>query len=278
MTTTSTNMTDRIRNLVFNSNISSNDKYYWGYMYDLGRVTIVPHLIELGVFKQGDSVIEIGSAEGGVLHAFAAEGASECLGTDIAQSRLDMGRIITDIAELKVDYVFNDIIYGEPKQEWQNKYDVAILRDVIEHLDDTEIALTNIRKIIKPGGYLYVTFPPYNSPYGGHQHTLAGNLISRLPYIHHFPENIFRKLIESGRPQDIEEVVRLLSIRLSPEKFLKAAQNANYEIVRTDYYLLRPVFKMKFGLPTIKINTIAKAKFIRNYFCMEAAYILRKKM
>lgn len=270
-------MTDKIRDLVFNSDISANDKYYWGYMYDLGRVTIVPHLSELGVFKPSDSVVEIGSAEGGVLHAFAVKGAKECLGTDIAQTRLDMGKIITKIANLKVDYVYNDIIYGEPEQNWLNKYDLAILRDVIEHLDDTKIALTNISKVIKPGGYLYVTFPPYNSPYGGHQHTLAGNLLSRLPYIHHLPESIFRKLINSGRPQDIEEVVRLLNIRLSPEKFEKAALESNYEIVRMDNYLLRPVFKMKFGLPTIKINRIASSKIIRNYFCMEASYILRKK-
>lgn len=270
-------MTDNIRDLVFNSDISDNDKYYWGYMYDLGRVTIVPHLIKLGVFKSGNSVIEIGSAEGGVLHALADKGAVDCLGTDIAESRLEMGRIITKIANLNVDYVFNDIIYGEPENEWLNKYDLAILRDVIEHLDDTEIALRNISKVIKKGGYLYVTFPPYKSPYGGHQHTLAGDFKSKLPYIHLLPESTFRNLIKSGRSQDIEEVTRLIDIKLSPQKFLNAALNSGYEVVREDYYLLRPVFKMKFGLPTIKINSLAKIDFVRNYFCMEASYILKKK-
>lgn len=269
-------MTDRIRDLVFNSLISDNDKYYWGYMYDLGRVTIVPYLSSLGIFKKGDSVIEIGSAEGGVLHAFADVGATECLGTDIAETRLEMGRKITETANLKVDYVYNDIIYGEPEKKWLNKYNLAILRDVIEHLDDTEIALKNISKVIKPGGYLYVTFPPYNSPYGGHQHTLAGDLKSRLPYIHLLSESTFRKLISTGRPQDIGEVVRLLDIKLSPEKFLSAAVKAGYKIIKSDYYLLRPVFKMKFGLPTLKINFLAKIPFIRNYFCMEASYILQK--
>lgn len=269
-------MTDIIKDLVFKSEISDNDKYYWGYMYDLGRVTIAPYLTKLGIFKKGDSVIEIGSAEGGVLHALADKGAVDCLGTDIAESRLEMGRKITGIAGLNVDYVYNDIIYGEPETEWLNKYDIAILRDVIEHLDDTEIALRNISKVIKPGGYLFVTFPPYNSPYGGHQHTLAGKLPSRLPYIHHLPEKIFRKLIKSGRANDIEEVVRLLDIRLSPEKFKKAAKSAGYEIFKEEYYLLRPVFKMKFGLPTIKLGFLSKSRLIRNFLCMEASYILRK--
>lgn len=269
-------MSDRVKDLVFNSKISDNDKYYWGYMYGLGRDVIVPYLTETAVFRPGDKVIEIGSAEGGVLHAFADKGAVDCVGTDIAESRLIMGRKITEIAGLDVTYYYNDIIYGEPEQNWLGKYDLAILRDVIEHLDDTEIALRNISKVIKRGGFLYVTFPPYNSPYGGHQHTLAGKLPSKLPYIHHLPENIFRKLISSGRPQDIEEVTRLLDIRLSPEKFLNAAEAAGYSLVKSDYYLLRPVFKMKFGLPSLKLNGLAKSRIIRNYFCMEASYILQK--
>ncbi|GAB1371783.1 class I SAM-dependent methyltransferase [Candidatus Kapaibacterium sp.] len=268
-------MSDKIRDLVFGSNISDNDKYYWGYMYDLGRETIVPYLTELGAFEGGNSVIEIGSAEGGVLHAFADKGAVNCIGTDISLPRLEMGRVISKIANLDVEYVSNDIIYEEPQSEWVGKYDLAILRDVIEHLDDTVIALTNIKKVIKKGGFLYVTFPPYNSPYGGHQHTLAGDMLSKLPFIHLLPESIFRNLIQSGRPQDIEEVVRLLDIRLSPEKFKKAALESGYEIFKEDYYLLRPVFKMKFGLPTLKINSIAKSSFVRNFFCMEASYILQ---
>jgi 2-polyprenyl-3-methyl-5-hydroxy-6-metoxy-1,4-benzoquinol methylase len=270
-------MTEKIKDLVFNSNISENIKYYWGYMYDLGRITIVPYLTQQGIFHSGDSVVEIGSAEGGVLHAFADKGATNCLGTDIAEVRLEIGRTITKIAGLDVEFVYNDIIYGVPPKEWEKKYDLAILRDVIEHLDDTEVALRNIKKVIKTGGSLFVTFPPYNSPYGGHQHTLGGNFLSRLPYIHHLPVNIFKKMIRSGRPQDIVEVERLIDIKLSPDKFLKAAINAGYEVVKEEYYFLRPVFKMKFGLPTIRINSIAKIPFLRNYLSMEASYILRVK-
>ncbi|MBX3045022.1 MAG: class I SAM-dependent methyltransferase [Candidatus Kapabacteria bacterium] len=269
-------MTDKIKDLVFKSDISDNDKYYWGYMYDLGRVTIVPYLTKLGYFKPGDKVIEIGSAEGGVLHALADKGAVECVGTDIAESRLEMGRVISKVAGLDVKYVYNDIIYGKPDESWLDKYDLAILRDVIEHLDDTEIALRNISHVIKRGGHLFVSFPPYNSPYGGHQHTLAGKFPSRLPYIHHLPEKTFQSLIKSGRPQDIEEVIRLINIKLSPEKFEKAAKNAGYEIVKRDFYLLRPVFKMKFGLPTLKLGFLAGSKIVRNFLCMEASYILKK--
>ncbi len=268
-------MTDKLRSLIFDSDIPENYKYYWGYMYDLGREIIVPFLSKNLFFKSGDSVIEIGSAEGGVLHALADKGAKNCIGTDIVQSRLDMGDKITKIIGLDVNFVNNDIIYGEPPEEWRNKYDLAILRDVIEHLDDTSIALKNIRKVIRKDGFLFVTFPPYKSPYGGHQHTLSGNILSKLPFIHLLPQNIFKNLIKSGREQDIEEVVRLIDIQLSPKKFQNAVKNSGFEIVKEDYYFFRPVFKMKFGLPTIKMNFLSKIPIIQDYFTMEASFVLK---
>jgi 2-polyprenyl-3-methyl-5-hydroxy-6-metoxy-1,4-benzoquinol methylase len=180
-----------IREAVMSSDLSDNDKYYWGYMYDLGVSTIVPLLIEQGIFKAGDKVAEIGSAEGGVLHALAEAGASEAIGTDIAIERIQTGELITKIAGLDVKYSTHDIIGEEPHAEWHNRYDLVILRDVIEHLDSAYTALANIRKIMKPCGYLYVTFPSYYSPFGGHQHTLAGNALTKLPYIHYFSKGFF---------------------------------------------------------------------------------------
>jgi SAM-dependent methyltransferase len=269
-------MKDKIKDIISKSDISEAEKYYWGYMYDLGRIFIVPHITSLNAFKKGDKVAEIGSAEGGVLHAFIAEGATEALGTDIAKDRLLKGEYISKLAGLNVKYQYHDIVNQEPFDEWKEKYDLVILRDVIEHLDNPQSALQNIYKIIKPGGFLYVTFPPYNSPYGGHQHTLAGNFLTKLPWIHHLPKSIFLNLIKSGRPQDIEEVTRLLSIRFSPEKFESASINSKFSIFKKEFYLIRPVYKMKFGLQPVKMNILTNLSFIRNYFCLEASYILKK--
>ena len=47
--------------------LTSQDKYYWNYMYDLGRDFIVPYLSGKGIFKSGYKVSEIGSAEGVVI-------------------------------------------------------------------------------------------------------------------------------------------------------------------------------------------------------------------
>jgi SAM-dependent methyltransferase len=265
-----------IRKKVMESSLSENDKYYWGYMFDLGRDYIVPDMIKKGFFRSGDSVLEIGCAEAGVLHAFIEKGAVNALGTDISEPRLVTGREICSIAGIDMEYSMHDIIYENPPEEWENKYDFALLRDVIEHLDSTETALTNIRKAIRPGGYLAVTFPPYYSPYGGHQHTVAGKLPSRLPYIHYLPEKMFFGLIQSGRENDIEEVRRLTKIKLTPAKFEKAAEESGYKIVDSDFFFIRPVFRAKFGLPTVKATSLKFIPGIKGFLSLEASYVLQK--
>lgn len=255
--------------------ISENDKYYWGYQYDLASKYIVPYLRQRNVFKNGDVVIEIGCAEGGVLTAFAESGASLTVGTDIAEYRLETGRKISNVINLPIEFINNDIINHEPPENLLEKADLVILRDVIEHLDDPKTALKNIKKLIKAGGYLYVTFPPYYSPFGGHQHTL-NNFWSSFPYIHLLSKRIFKKLISSGRAPDIIEVERLKEIRLTARKFIRIVKEAGLQIIKADYYLIRPVYKMKFGLPPIKITPIAIIPFIRELFCFEASYILKK--
>lgn len=267
-------MIDKYSKVQGSDKINDFDKYYWGYQFRLAKEVLVPMMVENKWFKPGDMVSEIGCAEGGVLHAFIDAGAKGALGTDIAESRLETGKVITDIIDLPTEYIFHDIINEEPYPEWRQAYDLVLLRDVIEHLDDTEQALANIKKIIKPGGRLFVTFPPYNSPFGGHQQTLM-NLWGKLPYIHLLPKAVFYKLIASGRKNDIGEVKRLHGIRMSPKKFMDAAVKTGYSIEKQDYYLLRPVFKMKFGIPSIKISFLSGLPLVKNYFSLEASYVLR---
>jgi len=267
------NLTDKISNF---TDITDDYKYYWTYQYRLGNEVVVPYLIESGIFNPGDRVMEIGSAEGGVLAAFVEQGANDALATDIARNRLDVGAQISEHLNLPIEFKYHNILTEEVAPEWKEQASLVILRDVIEHLDDTELALRKIREFIKPNGYLYVTFPPYYSPFGGHQHNLM-NFWGKLPYIHYLPDGLFNKLISSGREADIDEVKRLRNIRMTARKFINAAENTGFEVFRKDYYLLRPVFKMKFGLPAIKITALSGLPLVKEFLSLEASYILKVK-
>ncbi len=265
------------------STTSPKEMYYWGYQYRLAREVLVPQLLRDGGFKPNFAVAEIGCAEGGVLTAFVQAGASKALGTDIEKGRLDKGAEIlrslsTTVNENLADritFTAHDVLFDEPRQEWLHGFDLVILRDVIEHLENPLLALTNIQRLLKPGGYVFVEFPPYRSPFGGHQHLLR-NTWGRLPYMHLLPDVLFQPMTVSGwHPVDIEEVRRLRSVALSPRKFLNAAQNAGYTVCHDRYYLLRPVFKMKFGLPTIPLTPVKWLPGVKELLSLEANYLLQ---
>jgi SAM-dependent methyltransferase len=269
-------MTNTYQRINASNLISANDKHYWGYQYRLGAEVLVPYLSERGVFQRGSRVAEIGCAEAGVLMAFVEAGAGDgALGTDIEQHRLANGRTIADAAEIPLTLSPHDVLFDEPLPEWRNAFDLVILRDVIEHLDDTFLALKNIQKLLKPNGYLFIEFPPYNSPFGGHQHLLR-NTFGKFPYAHLLPKPFFNRMTASGWHEvDISEVRRLNTIRLSPAKFKRAATQAGYSLVHEQYFLLRPVFKMKFGLPTIPLTPIKWLPGVKEIFSLEANYILQ---
>jgi SAM-dependent methyltransferase len=261
--------------------IPHHDKYYWGYQYGLARTTLVPQLLRDGAFREGFAVAEIGCAEGGVLAAFVQAGASKALGTDIEQHRLDGGASISALCKehlsVPLEFSAHDVLFDEPLVAWRGVFDLVILRDVLEHLDDTTLALRNIKKLLKPDGYVFVEFPPYTSPFGGHQHLLQ-NTWGKIPYMHLLPDALFQPMTASGlHPANIAEVRRLRNVRLTPRKFFKATSDAGYELLVERYYLLRPVFQMKFGLPIVPLTSFRWLPGVKSLLSLEANYVLQLK-
>jgi SAM-dependent methyltransferase len=256
-------------------NISDYDKWYWSYQFRLAAESLLPYLQEKGMFHAGDAVAEIGCAEAGVLAAFMFAGSTVNVGTDIALHRLETGRKVNRILKLDAHLSEHDVIGDNPPSEWEQTFDLVFLRDVIEHLDDAAVALANIKKILKPGGRVFVTFPPYVSPFGGHQQ-VARNFFGKLPYIHLLPRPLFMNLMRTSPHKDsVEEIERLSYIRFSAKKMEKAVAFAGLTIEYEEFYLLRPVFKMKFGLPTIRITPLKSIPLVKSFFSLEASYILR---
>lgn len=256
--------------------VSENDRYYFGYQYGLGADHIVPYLRSKGVPLAGSRICEIGCGEGGVLAALADQGATSALGIDIRQEAIDRAEIIFRALGIPSEFRIHDVTNQETPPEWRGEFDFVTLRDVMEHLHDTVGSLQHVMDFLRPGGYLYVVFPPYYSPFGGHQHLLQ-SFWGKLPFVQALPEALFQPLVKTGRLQiDIDEVSRLREIRLTIGKFRDAAKQVGLQMVDEELFLLRPVFKLKFGLPTIKLNALRPIPGLREIGALEAAYLLRK--
>ncbi|MCX7879992.1 MAG: class I SAM-dependent methyltransferase [Ignavibacteria bacterium] len=258
-----------------NLDIDISYKYYWSYQYYLGKHYIIPFFRSLKI-EIDVNVCEIGSAEGGVAFAFAEEGALSCLATDIATNRLEAGERIATLLNRKIDFRYHDILNDIISPEWFENFGIVILRDVIEHLDDTTLALAQISKMLRKGGYLYVTFPPYFSPFGGHQH-LLNNFFGKFPFIHWLPISFFELLIKNGRPADVAEVRRLKKNKFTINKFFSAVLKSDFTIFDQRYFLLRPVYQFKFGLKPIQLPKPFTNGFLKEILPTEASFILQKK-
>jgi SAM-dependent methyltransferase len=268
---------EKVKLLEKREDINSYDRYYFGYQYGLGSEYIAPYLKSKGVDLNGAKICEIGCGESGVLAALAEEGAAEVVGIDIRDLAIESSKKIFDAISIKGEFGIHNIITQPPPEKWQNHFDVVLLRDVIEHLEQTELSLRHVMDFMKPGGWLYVVFPPYYSPFGAHQH-LLGNTMSKLPFIQLLPDKFFTKAYNNARLQiDVEEVSMLRGIRLTVSKMRRAIKNALLELVDEQLYFLRPVFKLKFGLPPVKANFLRRIPVLRELAALEASFLLRKK-
>lgn len=245
--------------------------------YRLAIHTLIPWLERLDALPDRASVCEIGCAEGGVLNAFVQHGAGFALGTDIMAPLLE--QVSTPIAQalnLDASFVHHDVIYDAIPEAWQERFDVVVLRDVIEHLDDAAVALRNIARIMRPGGVILITFPPYLSAYGGHQQ-LLGTALGALPWVHLLPRSIFFWMIDQGDPMNQEELRRLHRIRCSAAQILNDARHAGLSLLDERYFGLRPVFRWKYNkpIPTLELTPLKGLPLVRT-LGMETALVFRK--
>ncbi|MEO6940105.1 MAG: class I SAM-dependent methyltransferase [Candidatus Kapaibacterium sp.] len=272
----------RLKILETLKSVTEGTRYYFGYQFGLGKEYIVPYLKANGVEFKGKAVCEIGCGEGGVLAAIADEGVRSVLGIDIRQEAIDRAVALFDHLGInpehgiETEFDLHNITADGAPPKWKEKFDFVTLRDVIEHLDETEISLRNVMEFLKPGGYLYIVFPPYYSPFGAHQHLLK-TLWGKLPWLQMLPNTIFNPLTSKAVHEiDIEEVSRLREIRLTIKKFKTAAKRAGLELKDEQLYLLRPVFKMKFGINPIRGNFLKHLPGLRELGALEASYLLQK--
>jgi len=66
------------------------------------------------------------------------------------------------------DLTINDI--GRPYilNLEDNSFDFVFCCSLIEHIPKPDMVIKEIRRVLKPKGYLYMSFPPFYSPVGGH--------------------------------------------------------------------------------------------------------------
>jgi len=142
----------------------------------------------LSKFKkmENKSVIEIGTGAGGILKNFQEKGNS-ILGIDLGSEYLDFGR------KKGLTLFKGDINYLIKKGI---KSDIIIYSHVLEHVSDLKGELRKIKKILNPGGLLYIEVPGIKNL----EKSCGMDFLSMLQnaHLYYFTLNTLRNLLETN--------------------------------------------------------------------------------
>ena len=128
----------------------------------------------------GKTVLDMGCGAAGKSLYYLSLGTSSVTGVDIVThyqnealdfaQRLGYGDRFQFVCASATDLPFDD-----------NSFDVIIMNDFMEHVSEPEAALNEARRLIKPGGRIFINFPPYYHPSGAHMSDVIN-----LPWAHLF--------------------------------------------------------------------------------------------
>ncbi len=257
----------------------SGKEKYWLYQYRLGSRYLLPLLRKWGVPLEGARMLDIGCAEAGILCAFADAG-GRAIGVELSPSRLHFARHFASPAQRdKVTFIAADFFHM-PLTKEHGRFDLILLRDVFEHLPDKRSAFAALAGLMQPGTRLILTFPPFRSPFGGHQQMLGGWL-RRLPWFHILPGPLWRlvtRYIKSHdpNPRFLDEMEKLRHNPMSIALCLRLARQHKLRITAQRYYLSRPSFKLRYGWPVIGAQTLGRIPVLREFFITGAIIMLSK--
>jgi 2-polyprenyl-3-methyl-5-hydroxy-6-metoxy-1,4-benzoquinol methylase len=224
------------------------------------------HIVE-GI--QSFRILEVGCAEGGFLDVLREQS------VDAAGLEIDAGRV--EIAKNKnpeLNIVAGDISDAETLGGLGADFDLIVMRDVIEHVPRRESAFRNLNNLLKPRGYLYITFPPRFSPFAGHQQH-GRTVLGKTPYLQLVPAPALRLLGKLLHEKDhvIETTIKNGNIGLSIRRLKTLCRENGFRMIRKELFLIRPAFQTRYGLKPRRIPDIP---LLGELFSMGCECLLQK--
>lgn len=223
-------------------------------------------------------VFEIGCGEAGNLKPFLDLGC-ECLGVDLSVDKINLGKSFFENHPNKsrLTLIFKDIY---DFKDFSVKYDLIMMRDVIEHIHDQEKFIKFLPNFMHSNSVVFFAFPPWQNPFGGHQQICKSKILSKLPFIHLLPKFMYKGLLKMFRESDgtIKDLLEIKETGISIERFEKIIKLSGLEIAKSTYYFINPNYEIKFGLKPRKVfRFIGKIPFFRNFFVTCGYYLIANK-
>lgn len=249
-------------------------KLYFDELAYSTKKYIIPYIDEYYPVSQDMKVLEIGCGAGGNLFPFLEMGC-EVTGFDLNKPRIAEARKILDADNNKKVHLFSEDVF---KVSGLGKFDIILVRDVIEHIPDKKHFFAHIKEFMKDDGIVYFAFPAWYMPFGGHQQLCKNKLLSHLPFYHILPKPIYKAILSAFKENKgtIDELMSIKDCRITIEQFRKFAKENGYNVFQETLYFINPHYEIKFNLKPRKLSpVIAKIPFVRNFFTTGCFFIIK---
>jgi SAM-dependent methyltransferase len=247
---------------------------YAQYELELTEKYMIPRFKKAKIDLKGKKLLDIGCGWGGSTVAFQKRGCI-CEGFDLSNHQLNIAKKFDK--NNNINFFIDDIC--NPKKV-KGKFDIILLRDVMEYVKQPLKVLINAKALLKDNGILYITFPPWYSPYGGNQHH-PKSITKFMPYVHLLPKTIFFSLLRTKKglmfkDQDfLEEIKRIRDCKISISKFESLVKKSRLKIKEKKLFISRPAFKIRMGLPIINSGILGKIPLLNELITTGAEYFLK---
>ena len=213
---------------------------------------------------RGKKVLDLGCFTGGrIAYWMECYGFAEAVGIDINPIFEQAGARFAAERGLKIEFCTG---VAEELPFESDSLDAIITLDVLEHVRDVSLAMSECYRVLRPGGRLFAMFPQYLQPYESHL-----GLVTDLPCLHWFfrgktlARAAYEVLAERGpeaawyayESPELREWERLPSLNgISISRFDRIVNENPWELVWENH---RPV-RMEFAKPGRPIfNLVRKA-------------------
>lgn len=236
---------------------------------------VIPYISELKPITADTTVLEIGCGEGGNLLPFLDMGC-KVTGVDIMPLRIAEaekyfeGHPNRQNLTLIIDDMYN-------RSAADGRFDIIIMRDVIEHIHNQEKFMGFVKQFLSADGKFFLGFPPWYNPFGGHQQICKNRFLSKVPFFHILPTFLYKGTLKlfGESPKTIADLLEIKETGISLERFERIVKKENYHIDKKTWYFINPNYQTKFGLkPRVQSPIFTFIPFIRNFFITAGYYVL----
>jgi SAM-dependent methyltransferase len=250
------------------------------YFQEQGAVTekfVIPFISSEVAITSDFVIVEVGCGEGGNLRPFLDMGC-KVTGIDSASNKIENAKKFYASHPLKDNLMLiTEDIYNISPDKIE-KVNLIIIRDTLEHIPDHEKFLSHLSTFLKSDGKIFLGFPPWRMPFGGHQQ-MCESILCRTPYFHLLPAGLFTWIMKKfGETQSkITGLLQVRETRISISGFIRILKRIKYKIDKRELYLINPNYEIKFNLKARKLPWIINIPYLRDFFTTTCYYIISKQ-